>query len=165
MSSIEEILCTAAKGGDVGAVLSVLADHPGLNVNWAAPNLNQLTALHFASANGHAEVVKLLLAHPHISVNLRNNEGYTPFFLGCFNGHVSVVKLLLKDPRVDVTVTDLRGCTPLWHASRWGKRHVVEWLIASGRDLGDISNTKGKDYFGDAATRKAAPLRLRKWRG
>ena len=56
---------------------------------------------------------------------------------------MSVVELLLKDPRVDVTQDDNSGCTPpLWHASRKGKHEVIEWLIASGRDLGDIENNK-----------------------
>jgi len=44
--------------------------------------------------------------------------------------------LLLKDPRVDVTLGDNDGCTPLWHASYYGRNKVIEWLIASDRDLG-----------------------------
>jgi len=46
---------------------------------------------------------------------------------------------MLKDPRVDITLSDHRGHTPLWHASFGGSVDVVEWLIASGRELGDLS--------------------------
>ena len=61
---------------------------------------------------------------------------------------VSLAKCLLlkcccKDPRVDVTQDDNNGRTPLWWASREGKHEVIEWFIASGRDLGDIKNKKG----------------------
>ena len=34
-------------------------------------------------------------------------------------------------------------CTPLWWASSYGYCEVIEWLIASGRDLGDIESKKG----------------------
>jgi len=41
-------------------------------------------------------------------------------------------------------MADDNGCTPLFWASRWGYFEVIEWLIASGRDLGDL-NKKGKE--------------------
>jgi len=100
---------------------------------------HQWTALHLASCNGHVEVVKVLLAHPDISVNCKNDYGATPLSLGCWGGHVPVVELLLKDPRVDVAVGDDNGRTPLWEVSSVGKYEVVEWLLASGRDLGDMN--------------------------
>ena len=60
---------------------------------------------------------------------------------------MSIVWLLLKDPRVNVTLDDGHGHTPLWNASESGHLEVVEWLIASGRDLGDVKNQKGA-WFG-----------------
>jgi len=50
--------------------------------------------------------------------------------------------MLLKDPRVDVTLTDGLGRTPLWWASLKGYLGVAEWLIASGKDLGDVAGQK-----------------------
>jgi len=86
----------------------------------------------------------LLLAHPDINVNVRSHAGQTPFSKGCSLGHVSVVEVVLKDPRVDVLLDDNNGCTPLWWASFNGHHEVIEWLVASGRDLGDTKNKKGK---------------------
>ena len=116
MASAEWNLKESAKGGRVEEVLSLLEDNSGLDVNWKEA-AHESTALHWASRWGHAEVVKVLLAHPAISVNVKNNFGETPFIFGCENGHVSVVQLLLKDPRVDVTLADSKGRTPLWWAS------------------------------------------------
>jgi len=36
------------------------------------------------------------------------------------------------------------GSTPLWCASEHGDLEVIEWLIASGRDLGDVKNKSMK---------------------
>ena len=140
MSTVEEQLIDASKSGGIGEVKALLRDNPGLNVNWA--DEYQSTALHRSSKHGHVEVVKVLLAHPDINVNCKDGRDQTPFLHGCREGHVSVVRELLKDPRVNVTCADNHGHTPLWLASLHGDHKVIEWLIASGRDLGDIKNTK-----------------------
>jgi len=94
--------------------------------------------------------VKVLLAHPDIDVNVKDIDGYTPFAYACGGDNVPVVQMLLKDPRVDVTLNDTNGHTPLWSASSSGLHEVIEWLIASGRDLGDIENMtrrySGREY-------------------
>ena len=136
----------AAEGGRASEVSSLLRDHPEINVNHSNDTL-QRTALHIASLNGREEVVKRLLAHPDINVNVRDRGGLTPISFGCYYGQVSVVRELLKDPRVDITLEDNDGCTPLWNASCNGYYEVIEWLIASGRDLGNIKNKIGK--YGD----------------
>jgi len=33
-----------------------------------------------------------------------------------------------------------------WWASSYGCLEVIAWLIASGRDLGDVQNKKGNDW-------------------
>jgi len=125
-----------------------------MNINWR----NQWTPLHNASYCGQVEVVKLLLAHPNIDVNVKHESGQTPFSLVCQKDKVSVVQVLLKDPRVDITLDDNFGGTPLWHASRNECPEVIEWLIASGRDLGDVKNRRakwyGKDYTALEVARK-----------
>ncbi|MBQ7908459.1 MAG: ankyrin repeat domain-containing protein, partial [Elusimicrobiaceae bacterium] len=40
------------------------------------PNGN--TLLHLAALNGETDMVKALLAHPHIQTNVQNNQGQTP---------------------------------------------------------------------------------------
>ena len=48
----------------------------------------------------------------------------------------------LNDPRVDATLADSWNRTPVSHAAYAGHLRVIEWLITSGRDLGDL-NKKG----------------------
>lgn len=52
--------------------------------------------LHVASFRGHQEIVKLLLGHPDILVNLRNAEEKTPLDLALEQGHTGVAILLLR---------------------------------------------------------------------
>ena len=141
---MEQKLWDAARYGHISEVSSLLRDHPEIDVNWT-DNGNLITALHAASFRGHVEIVQLLFAHLDINVNVKTTDfGVTPLLVACQSGYLSVVQLLLKDPRVDVTQDDNNGRTPLWYASREGKHEVIEWFIASGRDLGDIENQKGK---------------------
>ena len=136
----------AVRNGRVSEVSSLLSAHPGLDVNWVNTSDYHYTALHRAALNNHVEVVKLLLAHPDINVNVQSVYGYTPFSYSCGSANtILVAQVLLKDPRVDVTLDDNNGQTPLWFACRNGFREMVERLIASGRDLGDIKNKKGKN--------------------
>ena len=131
----------AVKDNNVGEVQALLRDHPDLQVNEGDEH-NNWTALHHACFEGRTHVVKLLLAHRSINVNSLASGGFTPFVIGCEYGPVSIVQLLLKDPRVDITLADESKRTPLWWASLYGRNEVIEWLIASGRDLGDL-NQKG----------------------
>jgi len=136
-NGMERRLYDAVDRGDVAEVQLLLKDNPDLNVNWEV--VSQWTVLHSAAVCGYFEIVKILLAHPQINVNVQNRSGYTPFSFSCQLNCLSVVQLMLKDPRVDITLSDHRGHTPLWHASFEGSVDAVEWLIASGRELGDLS--------------------------
>ena len=75
--NVRETLCLAAKSGRVEEVSALLKDNFGLDVNWG--DCKRWTALHHASEEGHAEVVKLLLAHPNINVNALDAFGESPF--------------------------------------------------------------------------------------
>jgi len=145
---MERKLTAAVLVNDVAQVRLLLKANPKLDINWAEePSI--LTALHAASFSGHLEIVKNLLAHPGININAQDRNGVTAISFGCRFGCESVIQVLLKDPRVDVTLCDHEGHTPLWWASWKGKQEVIEWLIASGRDLG--VNLKG-DHWGQAST-------------
>ena len=93
----------------------------------------------------------MLLAHENINVNLKDKFHSTAFSHGCFRGQVSVLYVLLRDPRVDITLHNQDERTPLWYAASEGQHEVVEWLIASDRDLGDVEHKKGK-WFGHMYT-------------
>jgi len=147
-------LYQASFGGRVEEVAAFLRDTPDLDVNfgdrerWTAGARRIVPGQYLAFYSRHIEIVKLLLAHPAINVNQQDTGGTTAFLIVCSTGAMPVVRLLLEDPRADVTLADSDGRTPLWRAARNGHHRVIEWLIASGRDLGDLEK-KGKDEYGN----------------
>ena len=86
--------------------------------------INKNYCLARAAENGHAEIVKLLLAMSGIDVN--RSDTWTPLALAACRGHVEVVKLLLAAPGIDVN-----EWTPLLRASEEGHVEVVKLLLAA----------------------------------
>lgn len=140
--------------GDVEEAREILKENKEIKVN-RKYGPNGYTALHEACIHGQDEIVAMLLAHPDIDVNLKNNYGDTPFLLACYKGRTACVPLLLKDPRVKVNEPNDDGCTPLWYAASRGYLEVIKWWIASGRkmDLGQPGNDKN-DAIGGAKNPK-----------
>ena len=59
-------------------------------------NNDKCSSLHFAAANGHTEIVKLLIA-ANAEVNAVNNLQKTPLHLAARSGHTEIVKLLIEN--------------------------------------------------------------------
>src|SRR5205814_1919354 len=81
-----------------------------------------------SAANGHVEVVKLLL-NANANIEAVDNEyGRTPLSLAAENGHVDVVKLLLN-VNANIEAVDIEyGRTPLSLAAENGHVDVVKLL-------------------------------------
>jgi len=58
-------------------------------------------------------VIPLLLAHPDIDVNQKDQDGFTPFLYACRSGSTSCVREMLKDSRVKLNEPAIDGHTPL----------------------------------------------------
>ena len=61
----------ATHNGNVATVLSVMRDHPDFDVNREFSDFDW-KGLRYATEGGHVEIVKALLAHPNINVNLKD---------------------------------------------------------------------------------------------
>lgn len=88
--------------------------------------------LHFASREGHAQVVRLLLAHG-ADVNAANDRGVTPMHRATQVG--GPVFEVLLGAGADVRTADERGRTPLHWAATYPRLDVIAQLIDAGADV------------------------------
>ena len=87
---------------------------------------------------GHENIVKALLKHKYINVNVANNHNSTPIGSAAEFGHVQVVELLLERTSAEfINKADNDGDYPLTTAVACGHERVVEVLLRHpGIDLG-----------------------------
>ena len=91
-------LIQASEKGNFADVQAMLTDGADINATEVREDngvyVRGLTALMMASANGHTEIVKLLLDKG-ADVNVKNTYGITALFMASVHGHTEIVKLLL----------------------------------------------------------------------
>jgi ankyrin repeat protein len=91
------------------------------------------TALHYASENGHFEVVRLL-TEKGANINLTNECGETPSHLAIAYGHSLQVLQFLAEKGADLTKTNEKGEIPLHLAAMGQHLHIVQYLMQSRED-------------------------------
>lgn len=85
-----------------------------------------LSVLSSAIQKGNIEIVRRLLKHEDIDVNLADNYGMTPLMYA-IRGQAKLVKLLLAHKSIDVNLA-LEGCTSL-HYNPGKTRHCPDSVV------------------------------------
>ena len=99
-------LFDAAERGDIHAVLEAISS--GLDVN--TKDCVGRTALHWAVAEGHAELAELLLQSG-AKVNAQDEGGLTPLHVAAATNMLDMVRLLLRE-RANASLVDGAGNPP-----------------------------------------------------
>lgn len=109
----DEALTWAARLGHYDIVNTFL----GFDIKLGGANVDGSRPLCWASRNGHAKVVSLLLTKiGSAQINSQDSEGRTPLSLAVGNGHLAVTEMLLASPKIIVDISNSRGWTPLFWA-------------------------------------------------
>ena len=117
----------AAERGDLAEMRSLLRS--GADVN--AAQSDGMTALHWAAANGHAEIARTLLyAGATVRATTRLG-GYTPLHLAARSGDVEIAGILL-DAGADPNAFTSTGVTAMHFAADADAAGVVEALVERG---------------------------------
>uniref|UniRef100_A0A8B9J6E1 Ankyrin repeat and sterile alpha motif domain containing 6 n=1 Tax=Astyanax mexicanus TaxID=7994 RepID=A0A8B9J6E1_ASTMX len=96
------------------------------------------TALHFASASGHEQLVRFLLRKG-ASVDSRNNYGWTPLMQAARFGHLNVAHILLENG-AEINGRNRLGASVLTMAVRGGHAHVAKLLLENGAFVDDFDH-------------------------
>jgi uncharacterized protein len=138
-SRLDLRLIDAVKGGDAGAVRSLLAKHT-LDVN--AAEADGSTALHWAAQRDNLEVADLLIA---AGANAKAATRYkiTPLSLACTNGDAAMIQHLLT-AGADPNGTSEEGQTALMTAALTGKADAIKALLTAGAKVNAAEPYKGQ---------------------
>ena len=132
----------AARNGHAGTVRTVLGT--GL-VDCESPDTSGQTVLAVAAANGHSEVLEILLAgKDRVQIQAEDFQGRTALSWAAEGGHKAAVSLLLK-AGADTEIHDVHGWTALHWAAARGHAPVIEELQRSG------ANHEAEDIYGRTA--------------
>ncbi|EQC27025.1 TKL protein kinase [Saprolegnia diclina VS20] len=124
-------------------------------------NEDGATALHVAAANGHDDIVTLLLAtDPSLSCR-SDQSGNLPLHLAAAKGHMFIVeKLVQHAPVKSLSWTNSGGCTPLSVAIKCAHAPLVSLLIQSGTSLDSTTNSGWTLLHEAAATGGLAMVKM-----
>ncbi len=125
----EATLANAVESKNTAAVKALLVESADVN----APQVDGMTALHWAAWHDDVETAKRLVAAG-ANAKAANRYGVTPLALACTNGNAELVELLLAagaDPNAALE----GGETALMTASRTGRLGPVKALIAKSAEV------------------------------
>jgi ankyrin repeat protein len=98
----------------------------------------------WASEHGYAEMVRELIKHEGLDLNLRAHRGRTPLIVASEWGRIKVVSELLKVQAVDVNAQDDDGRTSLIMASSVGHVKMVLELLKHPKVIVDAKDNTGR---------------------
>nr|XP_055038597.1 ankyrin repeat and SAM domain-containing protein 6-like [Misgurnus anguillicaudatus] len=123
--------------GDLESARRVLEDPGGFgHVDGTDEEGN--TALMFASAGGHEQLVRFLLRKG-ASVDRRNHYGWTPLMQAARFGHLNVAHILLENG-AEINGRNRMGASVLTMAARGGHAHMAKLLLENGAFVDDFDH-------------------------
>lgn len=137
------LMCAAAGGNEL--VVRHLLERADVDVNATSPSRDfprtkDYTALAYAVENGHEQIVKWLLAHPRINVDLWDSLDTT--LMGSIKSNPGIAKLLVGHANLKPELKDgLVGHTVLATACEYGMHEVVTVLLTRNDvDINSLSD-------------------------
>jgi ankyrin repeat protein len=151
-ATVDGRLATAMKNRDATAVRSLLKQRADVN----APDVEGMTALHWAAHWGDVDTAKLLL-RAGANAKAANRYGVTPLHEASTLGSVSLMEALLK-AGADPNAPFGEGETPLMTAARTGNVDAVKMLLTFGASVNAKEAWRGQTALMWAAAENHADV-------
>jgi hypothetical protein len=133
-----------------------------ININYYIPECKKYTekqnilmfSCSYSKNLSSNEIVKILLKHPTIDINLQNNSGLSSLMYASKFSNTSsteeTVKILLEHPNIDINLQDFTDTTALIYASRTTNINSTEKTVKMLLDHPNI-NVNLRDFTGSHA--------------
>ncbi len=145
-------LASAAKNKDKAGVRTLLGGRVDVN----APDVEGMTALHWAAHWDDLDTAKLLL-RAGARAKVANRYGVTPLHEAAALGSTAMIEALLK-AGADANATRGEGETPLMAAARTGNVDAVRMLLTFGAAVNAREEWRGQTALIYAAAENHAPV-------
>ena len=122
------------------AQLLIRASHD-LNPNMFTNEYPQI--IHFCITEKSEEMLKIVLEHPAIDINILNSEGKTPLSKSIELNQLNLTKILLSDLRCDPNFPDLNGMMPIHVAATSENSDAIKLLVEAGSMI-DMPTPEGE---------------------
>ena len=90
------------------------------------------------------KVVALLLAHPNIQVNAKDDDNEAALHFACVNGSLASLSKLLAAPGLQLNERNVNGCTPIMLVMYNGKTEAVLQMAALREVDLDVKDRLGR---------------------
>lgn len=136
-----EYIVDEARYGELDSLKQIFTEiDDSLLVTQLVDLQSESTLVHMASANGHFEVVQLLLSilsklHSKDSdeskkfINKQNKSGNTALHWAALNGHLEIVRVLCDEFEADPFVKNSAGHDAIFEAENSGKTEVEDYFL------------------------------------
>ena len=133
MDFFPPLLDSVLRGDDVA--VSHIIDLGNFSPNLSEADCNGMTIVHWAAASPESEKLLPLLISYGASIQICDNEGWTPLHVYCAQGRLYGVSCLLhRGANTNVTSTDL-SITPIHLAVMNRHADIARLLLAFGADI------------------------------
>ena len=148
------IFAAAAEGDMLTTRALLLRHNADVDAGTHAENYDDVTPMYIAAANGHTELVEVLLDHG-ADVNIPDNSGMLPMHAASEGGHAGAVKILLAAGATTDVHNDY-GETPFHAAAEGGHSEIITMLLDhGGLDIEHVTS-EPHEYPGSTALMLAA---------
>lgn len=124
-------LIVAADYGDIDSIDVLLR----YRANSTLTAQGRLSALHSAVSINCPETVTHLINDIHISINARDDKGFTPLHFACELESPTIVNLLMQHPLIEVDALKNNNSTPLLYPASVGNLDIVTALINNNANI------------------------------
>ena len=134
----------AAESGDLPKLKKYLDKSimQGMVADVNGKGLDQWTALHFASNEGHTIIIKELLKQPGIDLESMSTIQRTPLHIAALKGHLDCVRALVEKG-ANPSCRDFDESTPLHYAAEFGSINIIIFLIKESDANPSLKNKFG----------------------